>query len=256
MIKTAGLNAWIMPLHPKNAAPLRMFCFPYAGGGASSYRLWSQAFPGKAEVLAVQIPGREQRLAEPAFTELIPLVERLAAEISPWLDRPYLFFGHSMGAFICFELVRHLRRLGKPLPVRLCVSGARAPHIPNPHPNIHQLSEIEFLYEIQHLEGTPPEVLQNRELMQILLPPLRADFSVCETYIYTADKPLECPLSVFGGRQDPRVSYQHLIAWRQHTQNAFTLHMFPGGHFFLHSASRSILDTLEQSIEAALAQPD
>lgn len=242
----------IIPIQARPDARLRLFCAPYAGGGASIYRQWPQALPETVEVCAVQPPGREQYIAKTPFTNLPDLVTWLGTEISPWLDRPYLLFGHSMGAFICFELARHLRLLGKPQPERLYVSGARAPHIPDPHPSMHQLNDTAFRHELHQLEGTPDAILQHAELMELLLPLLRADFSICETYTYHDEAPLTCPLSVFGGSNDPRVPYQHLVAWRQHTQSAFQVRVLEGRHFFIHSAAQNLLNTLAQDVQQTL----
>lgn len=252
MITSASTDQWIIPFQARPTARLRVFCLPYAGGGASLYRPWSQAFPETIEVCAVQLPGREQYIARTPFTRLPPLVEWLTHEISPWLDRPYLFFGHSMGALISFELTRRLRDLHKPQPELLCASGARAPHIPNPHAPIHHLDEATFWQQLQQLEGTPAEVLANSELMQLLQPLLRADFAICETYTPTPDAPLACPIAVFGGKQDQYVSYPSLMAWRQYTQGAFSLHMFEGNHFFLHTATQKLLQIVLQHAEQRL----
>jgi medium-chain acyl-[acyl-carrier-protein] hydrolase len=170
---------------------------------------------------------------ERPFTRLSPLVEALAQALAPLLDRPFAFFGHSLGALVSFELARQIRRQYGVHPVRLFVSAGRAPQIPHRVPPIHTLPDKEFLVELRRLNGTPSELLDHEELMDIMLPLLRADFALYETYVYLTEPPLSCPISAFGGLQDHRVSKSDLEAWRAQTSGSFSLRMFPGDHFFL-----------------------
>src|SRR5262245_34574163 len=195
-------NRWIYCPTPNPGAALRLFCFPYAGGNSLIYRSWTEQLPLAVEVCAVMLPGREARLRERPYTCLPPLIEALAEALLPRLNKPFAFFGHSMGALISFELIRELRRNCGLAPAHLFVSGRRAPQIENNDPPTYNLPEGDFIQEIRHFNGTPQEVLEHPELMQLLLPVLRADFAVCETYTYTEEPPLECPISVFGGLQD------------------------------------------------------
>ncbi|MBA2682586.1 MAG: thioesterase [Ktedonobacteraceae bacterium] len=228
-------SGWIVCPQPRPAALVRLFCFPYAGGSASLFREWSAFFPREIEVCAIQLPGRENRLAEPPLSEFEPLVQRLADAISPYLDKPCAFFGHSLGALVSFELARFLRQREGFCPVRLLVSAHRAPQLPDPHPPVYDLPLPEFLQTLRGLQGTPEEILHHEELMQLLLPTLRADFTLAETYRYVPDEPLACPCSAFGGLRDSHVSRAELAAWQQQTSSTFLVRMFPGDHFFLHS---------------------
>jgi medium-chain acyl-[acyl-carrier-protein] hydrolase len=200
------------------------------------------------EVLPVQLPGREARFREPAFTRLAPLVEALAGALRPYLDRPFAFFGHSMGALVAFELARRLRRGTGLQPVCLFASGCGAPQARDTETPIHTLPAAEFREELRRLDGTPREVLDNEELMDLLLPTLRADFALCETYTYTAGPPLDCPLNALGGLGDDTVSRRELAAWREQTTGPFRLRMLPGNHFFLHAAQRPLLQALTQEL--------
>lgn len=182
------------------------------------------------------------------FTQLEPLVQVIAEVLLPYLDKPFALFGHSMGAVVSFELARLLRRQYKREPLHLFVSGRRAPQIPSSQACIHTLPEVAFLDKLRRLNGTPTAVLENVELMQLLLPTLRADFAVIETYIYAAEPPLSCPITVFGGLQDDEVGLDDLQAWRQHTNACFSLQLFPGDHFFLHSAPELLLQSLARTI--------
>lgn len=246
-------SLWLRRPKPDPQAHLRLFCFPHAGGGASLFRSWPDALPPDIEICPVQLPGRESRLLEPSFSQLSPMVQTLTEVLHAYLSVPFAFFGHSLGALISFELTRQLRRQNNPGPVYLFISGCRAPQIPDPDPPIHQLPQSAFVRELHRLNGTPHEVLQNAELMQLVLPILRADFAVYETYIYANENPLDCPISVFGGLQDFKVGHDELLAWRDQTRGLFNLRMFPGDHFFLQSAQALLLRVISQDLSHYLS---
>lgn len=248
MTHASVLDSWIIRRKPSPQARLRLFCFPYAGGGVSIFRAWSDTLPADVEVCPLQFPGRGTRLMEPPFTQLSPLVQALAEALFPLLDKPFAFFGHSLGALVSFELARRLRRRYAVQPVRLFISADRAPQIPNRDPAIHSLPEGEFLTELRRLKGTPTELLEDEEVMQIMLPVLRADFAVYETYRYSTEPPLNCPISAFGGLQDHRVNRGDLEAWRDHTGVSFSLTMFPGDHFYLNTTQPALLQALSQEL--------
>lgn len=245
-------NSWIICPQPKPRARIRLFCFPYAGGGASIFNLWSNQLPAEIEVCPVQLPGRENRLGEPLFSRLSPLVQTLAQVLRPYLDRPFALFGHSMGALICFELAHQLRDRYKLNPVHLFVSGRRAPGLPNIEPLLYKLPEVDFVEEIRCLNGTPESVIQNAELMKIVLPILRADFALCETYVYSSKNPLDCPISAFGGLDDGEVNYSDLVAWGKQTNSYFAPKMFEGDHFFLQSKRSLILSAISHELSRHL----
>jgi medium-chain acyl-[acyl-carrier-protein] hydrolase len=239
-------NPWLIIPKPNPQAKLRLFCFPYAGGGAAIFKAWHKELNPKIEVCAVQLPGRENRLSEPAFNRLQPLIEAISQAILPNLNQPFAFFGHSMGGLICFELASYLRRIYNLTPVHLFISAASAPHIPDTKPPIHNLPQIDFLEELRRFNGTPNEVLENQELMELISPTLRADFGVLETYIYSKSPPLSCAITAFGGITDPEVSQTELAAWQEHTTGEFSLQMLPGNHFFIHENRLQLLDLLSQ----------
>lgn len=228
---------WLAYREVNPRARLRMFCFPYAGGGASIYRGWSSLLPGDLEICPVQLPGRESRLRDQPFDRPEPMIQAVADVLLPYMDMPFVFFGHSMGAMIGFELSRELRRRGKTLPLHVFVSGRRAPHLPAREEPIHDLPEEEFLAKLRELNGTPEEVLQHSELMKLLGPILRADFAVNETYVYTEEEPLEPGISAFGGLGDEEVTRDDVAAWKEHTQGRFRVRMLPGDHFFINTNS-------------------
>lgn len=226
-----------------------MFCFPYAGGGTLPFRRWWQALPTYVDLCLVQLPGRETLLRETPLTSLTEVVEAVVPELLPYFDKPFVFFGHSMGTFISFELALLLRSRYQIQPAHLFVSGCRAPQIERTKPPIYNLPETRFLEELRRLNGTPEEILQSEELMQLMKPVLRADFEVSETYTYTQTTPLDCPITAFGGLQDPEATRTELKAWCEQTSAAFSLQMFPGDHFFLHSAQPVLLQTIAHQLQ-------
>jgi surfactin synthase thioesterase subunit/malonyl CoA-acyl carrier protein transacylase/acyl carrier protein len=242
-------NLWFGRKQPNPGVRLRLFCFSYAGGGASIFSSWSKELPPEIEVCPIQLPGREERLGESPFTRLTPLIQTLVPLITPYLDIPFAFFGHSLGALISFELARELRRQNLPSPIHLFVSASRAPHILDLDLPIHRLPDSKFLESLRRLNGTPEEVLQNPELMQLFLPALRADFAILETYFYATEERLHCPISAFGGVKDNIVSQTELAAWCDQTDGDFRMLMFPGDHFFLHPNRQQLLQAIAQEIQ-------
>ena len=191
---------------------------------------------------------------ERPFTNLSHLVETLVPILQPYLNKPFALFGHSMGAVLAFEVARQLRRQDNHNPVHLFACSSPAPQRPILKPPIHGLPEAEFVAEMRNrYNGIPQSIVENNELMQIFLPSLRADLTMLETYVYTSEKPLECSISAFGGLQDSVLSKSTLQEWREQTLKSFTLQMFPGDHFFLHSNKLPFLQILSQEITKLLA---
>ncbi len=246
MMKTR--QTWFAVPRPVLQPSLRLFCFPFAGGGARVYSTWPDHLPREVELCAVQLPGRERRFNESPYSRLTDLVRDLAPVLVPHTDVPYAFFGHSMGALVAFTLARELRRMNVPGPELLMVSGSRAPQRPDPDPPIHALPDDEFLLELRELNGTPEEVLRNDELLQLLLPVLRADFAACETYEYVPEAPLSCPIVAFGGIDDAEVPQEAVAAWSEQTTRACSLQMFPGDHFYLLDQSAVLLQEISRQL--------
>ena len=240
---------WLSRQRARRTPPrMRLFCIPYAGGGAQIYRTYGQALPADVEVCAIQLPGREKRFLEPALECVDAIADQLAPVIGEKLDLPYAIFGHSLGALVGFELVRRLRNAGRPLPVRLFASGHRAPHLPDPDPPIHHLPDAEFIEELRELNGTPEAVLESSELLELVLPMLRADFAAAETYLYRSDAPLSCPITALGGTDDDKVSPEALQGWGEHTSGGFEFHLFEGDHFFIHQRHDDVMRILRDRV--------
>lgn len=240
-----SVNPWLRISPPKPHARLRLFCFPYAGGAASLYRTWPQHLPAQIELCAVQLPGRENRISERPFTNLVELVQALLPNLSPYLDKPFALFGHSMGSLIAYEVAQQLQQYGQ-TPTHLLVSGRRAPMLPEPEALLHTLpSDEAFLSELQRRYNNLPAVMfDDAEVRELFVPLLRADFMLLETYQSRVGASLPCPLVALGGADDLRVSPAELRAWQALTQADFALRIFPGGHFYLNEQLRPLLATI------------
>lgn len=251
---TGKASKWILPFNPTPGASLQLFCFPYTGVGASVYRTWAAELGPAIEVIGVQPPGREARFAEPLFTRLDPLLDALLPAIQPLLSPPFAFFGHSLGSFVSFELCRRLRAAGGPLPVHLFVSGQRAAQSTLRKERYHLLPDAELIEQLRRYNGTPAPVLADKELMDLLLPILRADFAIHELYSYAEGPPLDLPITAFGGIGDESIPEAELDAWRKQTARAFRLQMFPGDHFYLNEARGALTRSIAADLRRALAE--
>lgn len=232
---------------PVKDAALRLFCFPYAGGGVATYRSWPDLLPPNIEVHTLEMPGREMQLRVPGFVHVDPLVQAIDGAIKPYLQQPFAFFGHSMGGLVSFELARMLRRQYDVEPRAMFVSGRRAPQLPI-EPPTYNLPNEEFIQELRRMGGTPEEVLAHEELLALLLPTLRADFQLCQTYEYKSEPPLKTSITAFGGLNDELVPREDLDKWREQTTGSFQVRMFPGDHFFLHSSQSLLLEMLGRDL--------
>jgi len=248
MSQISESEKWLVRPKPNPDARLRLFCLPFAGGTAMVFRTWPDDLPLDIELCAVQLPGRETRLQEPPFSRMTDLVPVLDRALRPFLDRPFVLFGHSMGGLISFELIRHWRRKGDALPLHLFVSGRRSPDSPCRFPDMHDLPRGELIKKIRDYGGTPEAVLEEEELMDLIIPIIRADFSILETYKYYEEKPLDLPITVYAGTEDIRTTPDELEAWRRHTTASVAVRNFSGDHFFLQSVRDVVLQALSEDL--------
>jgi medium-chain acyl-[acyl-carrier-protein] hydrolase len=231
--RSAG-DEWFVCTRQYPAAPARLFCFPHAGGAASAYFGWGRALP-ELEVVSLQIPGREGRMREPLLVDSSILVTRLADALETRLDRPYFFFGHSMGALMAYEVALELRRRQCPLPSHLYVSGRRSPTLPDPCVQLHRLPDRELVRELnRRFAGLPSAITEDAELLALFLPIIRADVTLLETHALSVGAPLDVDASAFGGIADPGTTLDLLGAWQALLARPLTVRHFPGGHFYLH----------------------
>ncbi|MFC5903001.1 thioesterase II family protein [Streptomyces zhihengii] len=250
--RTASAGDWCVRWADSADAPVRLFCLPHTGGGAALYRDWAGHLAPGADVLAVRLPGREKRFTETPYRRLDDLTGALADAVEPLLDRPYAWFGHSMGALIGYEMCRTLRARGVRPPGLLIASGRRAPHLPSRQPAVHAAPRRELVDHLRELNGTPAEVLDSAAALSALLPMVRADFAVSETYRWRPGPPLDCPVAVYGGRNDPLATPGELAGWQRHTAADAEVRLFDGGHFFLHEGAR---DQVLSALAAHLPAP-
>ncbi len=249
-------DPWIAFRKPNPRARLRLFCFSYAGGGASVYRTWHRQLPADIEVCPVQIPGREGRLKEERFRRVERRAGALPEALRPYLDMPFAFFGHSLGAIVAYETAVRLRAEQGKSPVILLVSARRAPQVPPDEEPIYALPPDEFHAKLREFDGTPAEVLEHPELMELLEPLLRADFELNDTYDAATEKPrLDCPITAFGGLEDKDVDRESLEAWREMTRGPFRMRLFPGGHFYLHEGSGTLITAVAQDLMPVVPLP-
>ena len=249
MITTRLKNAWIVCPKPHPSPRLRLFCFPCAGGMVSAYTRWATLLPADVELCIIHLPGRGRRLAEKPFVQVTQLIPVLAQALDDILNIPFVFLGHSMGAVLGFEMARYLRQHKHSGPSHLFCCSCPAPQMPIATPYIHTLPEATFIAELnRRYAAIPVEIQQDRDILQLFLPSLRADFKMLETYVYTAEMPLSCPISVYVGEQDNAVSSLDLLGWREQTSHNFNLKTFTGDHFFLHNHGQLFLPTLTETL--------
>jgi medium-chain acyl-[acyl-carrier-protein] hydrolase len=240
--------------HPaRGSSSLRVFCIPHAGGSGYPYRTWLSHLPEHLELVGVRLPGRGARFAEIAFRRMEPLVAALTEAVAQEIDSPFALFGHSMGALIAFELCARLANRGLNAS-HLFVSGTRPPHIARSEEKpLHTLPRDEFLEELRKLNGTATELLEDASAVASLLPPLRADFELVETYPTRIRPAVACPLTALGGAGDPTVAPEHLDEWSRYTTQSFSRVLFPGDHFFIMTEQAAVLRTLSHALCAPQA---
>lgn len=234
-------SRWIVRFVENPTARLRLFCFPQAGGAAWIYRPWAVALSDEIEVCAVELPGHGNRIRETPFRDFADLLDRLVQVLFDQIDRPIALFGHSLGAVLAFEVVRRIHGRANVQVKHLFVSGHNAPQTDNDLEDVSTLDDRELIERLRQLNCTPEGALQNVELMQLMLPVIRADFALYRSYVYQDVGALECPLTALGGLRDPRTDLIGLQAWQMQTSNRFSLRQFAGDHFFVSSAREALL---------------
>jgi len=233
-------------------ATLRLVCYAYAGGGASVYQKWRHLLPASVEVWSAQYPGRETRIRETPLQSVDALAKGAVEESGALFDEPFALFGHSLGACVAFEVASRLHDERDVQPVHVIVSGSRPPHVPasKDRAPMHTLSDEAFIDRLRDLGGTPAEILEDRAMMDLLLPILRADTKAAEQYQMplSSTPSLACPVTVLGGKDDPFVSEEELRAWESLTHGPFRSRMLPGGHLFLQSRPSDVTDVIAETL--------
>lgn len=243
------MRPWIRP-DIRQVANLRLLCLPPAGGGAQFYRRWRDHLAPAIDVLPVHLPGREDRITDAPYRDYRRMVSDLTTGLAPVFERPYALFGHSMGAFLAFGIARAQRDRQLPQPERLIVSGVTAPHRYDIQEakKLAQMDDHDLIKDLAENGGTPHEILDSQELLDLILPTLRADYDVCATIAKSEPEPFDFPISVLGGTDD-KTSVSDLRAWAAWSTKQTTVRTFRGGHFFLASPSTSaVLKTIQHEL--------
>lgn len=239
MKHTMRNNRWLVG-RPLAEPRLRLFCFAHAGGSATDFMPWQAQAAPHVEVCGIQLPGRGARWSEEPRMAMPVLVETIAHVIASHAEIPFALFGHSLGAILAFEVARYCQSHGLPAPVRLLVSGSSAPCHFGGH-QWHALADDELIEVLKQLNGTPAEFLEHKELMQLVLPMLRADFELVSSYAYREGARLDMPITALAGTADEHVQLDTLSGWEGETHGAYDQHQFAGGHFFIRERSDEVL---------------
>lgn len=253
----ASANPWLVHHGRRLSQPagrLRLYCFSYAGGSATVYQPWRELLDPGIELCGIQLPGRGMRMGERPVRDLSVLVRQIAAVIVAEPRRPFAFFGHSVGALVAFELTRYLSLGRYAMPQRLFVSGAEGPQCRMTIERLDEHDDQKMIDTLLRYKGTPPEVLQHRELMTLLAPAIRADFALAADYEYRAGPLLDLPITAFAGRDDDETLPDAVDAWRRETRGPFQVHWFDGDHFFIHSHQRQVVARLNAELSLATSK--
>ncbi|GAA2456710.1 thioesterase II family protein [Streptomyces glaucus] len=245
-------TAWIRRYHPSADSAVRLVCFPHAGGSASFFRPVSVRFAAEADVVALQYPGRQDRRHELCVEDIGVLADRLSEELGALSDKPTVFFGHSMGAVLAFETALRLEERGAGAPRAIVASGRRAPSCHRAE-RVHQEDDEGVIAELRLLNGTDAAVFGDDELMRMALPAIRGDYRAIETYTCPPGRRVRCGITVLTGDADPRTTLEEAAAWKEHTEGAFRMQVFPGGHFFLIDHQGAVNAELGKELDAARA---
>ncbi|NGO69523.1 thioesterase II family protein [Streptomyces boncukensis] len=242
----ARRGGWIRRYHESRGTGPALVCCPHAGGSASAYFSLSAALSGTADVLIAQYPGRQDRIGEAPLEDIGQLADQLAEALAPWQERPLALFGHSMGSVVAYETALRLERSGHG-PVGLIVSGRAAPSVRQDR-GIHRLDDAGIAAQLAELAGTPQALFEDPELLETVLPPVRADFRAVETYQDLSGGAVGCPLSAYCGRDDTDVPRDGFLAWGGHTTAAFRTELFEGGHFYLQDREREVAQAIARDL--------
>lgn len=245
---TLRFNEWVTCPVPKPMAKSRLFCLPFAGGGALEYRQWGNRFAQHIEVCPIQLPGRENRYGEPNDADIRSLACQLKTVLDPFCDKPYAIYGHSMGALIAYELVREIEQSGLPTPRTLIAAAHRAPHLPPRRPPIYHLPDPQFIAKLKEYGGFSDAILESAEMMDFLLPVLRGDFKRCDQYQLPQPSKIKTSLQIMAGSHDPHVLVSDAQAWSELTTGQCAFNLYEGGHFFLRDQAANVIQAIERSM--------
>ncbi len=237
---------WVRRFHPADDAPYRVVCFPHAGGSASYFFPVSRTLSPAADVLAIQYPGRQDRRHEPGLATIAELADGVTEALLPWLDRPAVLFGHSMGATLGFEVARRLEAADV-RPHALFVSGRVAPSRARDE-TVHRRDDAGLVAAVKELGGTDAQVFEDEAILEMVLPSIRTDYTAAETYRYTPGPLLQAPIHAYLGENDPKATVGEVRDWAAHTSGRFTLTTYPGGHFYLNTHAPAVIRAISDAL--------
>ncbi|MGP3971959.1 thioesterase II family protein [Streptomyces sp. 6N223] len=242
---------WVRRFHPSNDSGARLACFPHAGGSASYYFPLSQSLAPGIETLALQYPGRQDRRAEGCVESLAALADGAYAALRDTpRDRPLVFFGHSMGSILAFEVARRFQDQGGRGPDWMIASGYPAPSRLRGG-GVHLRDDAGVLDELRQAGGTDPAWLEDEDLVATILPATRGDYTAIETHPRSAAR-LTCPITMLVGDTDHHTTTAEADAWRDHTTASFELNVFSGGHFYLDQHGPELVETICATVKEIL----
>jgi pyochelin biosynthesis protein PchC len=244
-------DRWVRRFHASPEAPIRLMCFPHAGGAASYFFPVSAALQPRIEVLALQYPGRQDRRAERCIDTIGELADGIYEAIGPWCDGPVAFFGHSMGAILAYEVARRMEEQDGAPPAALIVSGRRGPATRRVE-TVHLRGDDGIVAELQNLSGTSAQLLTDDDFVRMILPAMRSDYTAIETYRYEPGPPLSCPILALTGGEDPKATVAEVREWAGHTGRDFQLRVFPGGHFYLNDRPAEVITAISGYLESLM----
>lgn len=236
---------WCVTYKKNPKAILRIFCFPYSGGGASAYFPWIDKLSSSLELVSIQLPGRENRFHEPLVSNLDVIIAELCKEFERYKEKPFIVFGHSLGALLCYEFVKGVHKLYNTYPKHMFISASKAPHMPFRIKKLSHLSDVQVIKELSVYGGIDQTLKENIQILKIFLPIFRNDFSIGENYSYRKFTPFPFNITVFHGVNDPTVKEEEINAWQKYTTGHFESFSFEGGHFFIKNKQDEILKVIE-----------
>jgi surfactin synthase thioesterase subunit len=242
-------SQWIRRYHPAADAEARLVCFPHAGGSASYFHPVSARFSPRVDVVSLQYPGRQDRRREPCIDTIVTLADCITTELLGLSPKPTVFFGHSMGAVLAFETAWRLEQRGISAPGALIASGRRGPSTVRDE-RVHERDDHGIIAELKELNGTDTAVLGDEDILRLALPSIRSDYRAIETYSCESGRRIKCPITVLVGEADPKATVAEAEAWAQHTESAFRIKIFPGGHFYLSRHQGAVNDEIHRELRA------